>query len=72
MEADDANGIYLSSYSGGPLKGGDSNFNIIYKNTIHYNVLATSWAYGIQVMGNDNIIDSNTVIGGYRGRINCR
>ena len=67
VEADDANGIYLSSYSGGPLKGGDSDFNIIYKNTIHYNVLATSWAYGIQAMGNDNIIDSNTVIGGYRG-----
>ena len=67
VEADDANGIYLSSYSGGPIKGGDSNFNIIYGNTIHYNVLATSWAYGIQAMGNDNTIDSNTVIGGYRG-----
>ena len=31
---DDANGIYLSSYEGGPLKGGDSNYNFIYNNTI--------------------------------------
>ncbi|WP_405289916.1 right-handed parallel beta-helix repeat-containing protein [Methanobrevibacter sp.] len=67
VEADDANGIYLSSYSGGPLKGGDSNYNTIFNNTVHYNVLPTSWAYGIQVMGGKNIIKSNTVIGGYRG-----
>ena len=67
VEADDANGIYLSSYSGGPLSGGDSNFNTIFNNTIHYNVLPTSWAYGIQVMGNNNTIKSNKVIGGYRG-----
>ncbi|MBQ6099758.1 MAG: right-handed parallel beta-helix repeat-containing protein [Methanobrevibacter sp.] len=67
VEADDANGIYLSSYSGGPLKGGNSNYNTIFNNTVHYNVLPTSWAYGIQVMGKNNIIDRNTVIGGYRG-----
>ena len=67
IEADDANGIYLSSYSGGPSNGGDSNFNTIFNNTVHYNVLPTSWAYGIQVMGSKNTIDSNTVIGGYRG-----
>ena len=67
VEADDANGIYLSSYSGGPLKGGKSNYNMIFNNTVHYNVLPTSWAYGIQVMGEKNIIKSNTVIGGYRG-----
>ena len=67
IEADDANGIYLSSYSGGPLTGGNSNFNTIYNNTVHYNVLPTSWAYGIQIMGNNNTIRSNTVIGGYRG-----
>ena len=67
VEADDANGIYLSSYSGGPLKGGDSNYNLIFNNTIHYNVLPTSWAYGIQAMGSYNVIDNNTVIGGYRG-----
>ena len=29
---DDANGIYLSSYSGGDNKGGLSNFNVIYNN----------------------------------------
>lgn len=51
VEADDANGIYLSSYSGGPLNGGVSNFNTIYNNTVHYNVLPTSWSYGIQIMG---------------------
>ena len=67
VEADDANGIYLSSYSGGPLSGGISNFNTIYNNYVHYNVLPTSWAYGIQVMGNNNTIEENTVIGGYRG-----
>lgn len=63
---DDANAIYLSSYSGGPLKGGNSNFNLIYNNTIKYNVLPTSWSYGIQVMGSNNTIDSNRIIGGYR------
>ena len=67
INCDDANGIYLSSYSGGPLKGGSSNFNLIYNNTIKYNVLPTSWAYGIQVMGSNNTISSNRIIGGYRG-----
>lgn len=43
---DDANAIYLSSYSGGPLNGGNSNFNTIYNNTIKYNVLPT---YGVMV-----------------------
>ena len=67
VEADDANGIYLSSYSGGPLNGGLSNFNTIFNNTVHYNVLPTSWSYGIQIMGGNNTIKSNKVIGGYRG-----
>lgn len=67
IECDDANAIYLSSYSGGPLNGGNSNFNVIYNNAIKYNVLPTSWSYGIQIMGTDNVIDSNTVIGAYRG-----
>ncbi len=67
VEVDDANGIYLSSYAGGPLKGGLSNHNTIYNNTIHYNVLPTSWSYGIQVMGKNNVIRQNTIIGGYRG-----
>lgn len=64
---DDANAIYLSSYSGGPLNGGESNYNVIYNNTVKYNVLPTSWSFGIQIMGKNNIIDSNTVIGAYRG-----
>ena len=67
VEADDANGIYLSSYSGGPLNGGVSNFNTIFNNTVHYNVLPTSWSYGIQIMGGNNTIRSNKVIGAYRG-----
>ena len=67
VEADDANGIYLSSYSGGPLNGGISDFNTIFNNTVHYNVLPTSWSYGIQIMGNNNTIKSNKVIGSYRG-----
>ena len=68
IEVADANGIYLSSYAGGPLKGGNSNFNIIYNNTIQYkDVLPTSWAYGIQVMGSYNVIKANKVIGAYRG-----
>jgi len=64
---DDANAIYLSSYSGGPLKGGNSNFNLIYNNTIKYHVLPTSWSYGIQLMGANNTVDSNRIIGAYRG-----
>ena len=67
VEVDDANGIYLSDYAGGPVNGGLSNYNTIYNNTIHYNVLPTSWSYGIQVMGGNNTIKRNTVIGGYRG-----
>ena len=67
IQCDDANGIYLSKFSGGPLKGGDSNFNIINNNTIKYNVLPTSWAYGIQVMGSNNTVTYNRVIGAYLG-----
>ncbi|MBR4447309.1 right-handed parallel beta-helix repeat-containing protein [Methanobrevibacter sp.] len=67
LQVDDANAIYLSSYSGGPITGGDSNFNIIYNNTIKYNVLPTSWSYAIQVMGGYNNIKSNKIIGAYRG-----
>ncbi|WP_295113276.1 right-handed parallel beta-helix repeat-containing protein [uncultured Methanobrevibacter sp.] len=67
IDCDDADAIYLSSFAGGPLKGGDSKFNVIYNNTIKYNVLPTSWAYGIQVMGRNNTIDSNKIIGAYLG-----
>ena len=69
VESDDANGIYLSNYEGGPVKGGYSNFNMIYNNTVECNaeILPTSWTYNIQVMGNNNTIKANTVIRGYRG-----
>ena len=67
VECDDANGIYLSKYDGGPSNGGLSNFNIIFNNTIKYNVLTTSWSFGIQVMGGNNTIESNRIIGAYRG-----
>lgn len=67
ITCDDANAIYLSSYGGGPLKGGVSNFNTIYNNTIKYNVLPTSWSYGIQLMGANNTVNSNRIIGAYRG-----
>ena len=69
VEVDDANGIYLSSYDGGPIKGGLSNFNIIYNNTVMCNkdILPTSWSYTIQIMGNNNTIKANKVIRGYRG-----
>lgn len=67
VSCDDANGIYLSIYDGGPLKGGVSNFNVIYNNTVKYNVLPTSWSFGIQIMGGNNTVDSNKIIGAYRG-----
>ena len=67
ITVDDANGIYLSSYAGGPLLGGESHYNLIKNNTINYNVLPTSWSWGIQVMGSYNRIDRNTVNGAYRG-----
>ena len=67
ISCDDANAIYLSSFAGGPLDGGPSNFNTIYNNTIKYNVLPTSWSYGIQLMGSNNIVRNNKVIGAYLG-----
>ncbi|MBR0270679.1 MAG: right-handed parallel beta-helix repeat-containing protein [Methanobrevibacter sp.] len=63
----DANAIYLSSYGGGDFKGGESFNNIIFNNTITYTVNATSWAYGIQMMGGNNTADSNRIYGAYRG-----
>ena len=67
ISCDDANAIYLSNFEGGPIKGGLSNFNTIHNNMITYNVLPTSWAYGIQVMGGNNTISSNRIYGAYRG-----
>ena len=39
ITCDDANGIYLSSFAGGPLKGGESNYNFI------YNISHLSWTF---------------------------
>lgn len=63
----DANGIYLSSYGGGTFSGGESYNNVIYNNIIQYTVNTTSWAYGIQLMGGNNTVDSNRIYGAYRG-----
>ena len=67
IESGDANAIYLSSYNGGEFKGGESYNNIIRGNTIRYMVNVTSWAYGIQLMGGNNTVDSNKIYGAYRG-----
>lgn len=63
---EDANAIYLSSYGGGSFIGAVSNHNVIFNNTIKANVLPTSWNYAIQLMGNYNTADSNTIIGTFR------
>ena len=67
IESGDANAIYLSSYNGGEFKGGESYNNIIRNNVINYMVNVTSWAYGIQLMGGNNTVDSNKIYGAYRG-----
>ena len=43
----DANGIYLSDYKTEVVSGGKSNYNTIFNNTVIYDVLPTSWSYGI-------------------------
>lgn len=67
LECDDANVIYLSRWGSGLFVGGESNFNLIYNNTIKCMVIPTSWCYGIQLIGNNNKLDSNTIIGTFRG-----
>jgi parallel beta-helix repeat protein len=67
IKSDDANAIYLSSYAGGEFKGGESYNNIIRFNNIQYMVNVTSWAYGIQLMGGNNTVESNKINGAYRG-----
>ena len=66
----DSNGIYLSSY-GVP----SSNYNTIYNNTVRSSTKSettglpnpSSWSYGIQCMGDYNLILNNTVYNSYRG-----
>ncbi len=67
ITCEDSNAIYLSEYGGGSFIGGLSYFNTISNNMIKYNVIPTSWAYGIQMMGSNNTASDNKVIGAYRG-----
>ncbi len=63
VTVEDSNGIYLSEYSGGV-----SHHNMIFNNTVRSSIAnPSSWAYGIQLMGNFNTALDNTVIGTYRG-----
>ncbi|WP_299522022.1 right-handed parallel beta-helix repeat-containing protein [uncultured Methanobrevibacter sp.] len=66
LVTEDANAIYLSSYGGGSFVGAISNYNVIFNNTIKANIIPTSWNYAIQLMGNYNTADSNTIIGTFR------
>ncbi|MDO5849182.1 MAG: Ig-like domain repeat protein [Methanobrevibacter sp.] len=68
VEIADSNGIYLSQYGSGDFSGGLSNNNLIYNNTVKCSIdCPSSWCYGIQIMGSNNVVDSNTVIGTYLG-----
>ncbi|MDO5852421.1 MAG: right-handed parallel beta-helix repeat-containing protein, partial [Methanobacteriaceae archaeon] len=61
-----SNGIYFCTYSIGDYNTeSPSTNNSVINNTIHG--VDTSWCYGIQVMGYNNYILNNTVIGSYRG-----
>ena len=63
VTVEDSNGIYLSEYSGGV-----SHHNMIFNNTVRSSISnPSSWAYGIQLMGDFNTALDNTVIGTYRG-----
>ncbi len=63
----DANAIYGSAYDSGSFVGGKSYNNIISNNTIKTTVVPTSWNYAIQIMGSNTTIESNVIIGAYRG-----
>ena len=60
-----ANCIYLSTYPGVDIRGGPSNYNNITGNLVQG--VNSAWSYSIQIMGNFNKINENTVSGGYRG-----
>ena len=62
----DDNGIYLSTY--GRSGGVKSYFNSLINNTIiRQGDVVSAWNYGIQVMGDSNLIANNTVYDSYRG-----
>ncbi|RAP53336.1 MAG: hypothetical protein BZ137_06960, partial [Methanosphaera sp. rholeuAM130] len=63
-----ANGIYLSVYGSVFMEGGYSDNNLIEGNYVLGG--DTVWCYTIQVMGSNNIIRKNTVLGGHRG-VSC-
>ena len=67
IETEDANCIYFSNYGSGDFVGGYSFYNKIINNTITCTIMPTSWNYGIQLMGGDNEIVSNTITHTYRG-----
>ncbi|MCR5026409.1 MAG: hypothetical protein K6A34_03075 [Methanobrevibacter sp.] len=68
LEFEDANSIYLSKWGSGVyFDGGISDNNVIFNNTLRCIVVPTSWCYAIQVFGSGNRIDSNRIIGAYRG-----
>lgn len=63
----DANAIYGSAYDSGAFIGARSYNNVVFNNTIKVTVIPTSWNYAIQLMGDNNTADSNTIIGAFRG-----
>ena len=63
-----ANGIYLSVYGSVFMEGGYSDNNLIEGNYVLGG--DTVWCYTIQVMGSNNIVRRNTVLGGHRG-VSC-
>ena len=67
LEFNDANSIYLSQWGSNAFVGGISNYNVIFNNTLQCRVVPTSWCYGIQIYGVGNKVDSNKIIGTYRG-----
>ena len=67
IQTDDANGLYLSHFGSGSFEGGLSHYNYIFNNTLKCNVIPTSWAYAIQMMGSHNKAESNKVYCYYRG-----
>ncbi|MCC7553914.1 MAG: right-handed parallel beta-helix repeat-containing protein [Methanobacteriaceae archaeon] len=69
IKTGDSNGIYLSSYGSGAFKGGESNNNNIFNNTISCYLEGgpTSWNYAIQMIGSNNIARENKIYDVFRG-----
>ena len=68
LECDNANIIYISIWGSGAFHGGEANFNIFYNNTLKCMIdNPDAFCYGMQMMGFNNTIDSNVIIGTFRG-----